>query len=101
MAYPPCTTTKTPAAPRPIWHWPEKSSGEKSSRPRNSLTELLRRWFGTATGALGWRPRDFWRATPAEFFAAVDGWNRSQRGGAGSDPATSDDLRALMEEFPD
>ena len=30
--------------------------------------------MGIAAAALGWRPREFWDATPPEFFAAVEQW---------------------------
>jgi len=26
--------------------------------------------------ALGWRPNEFWAATPHEFWTAVEGWER-------------------------
>ena len=33
-----------------------------------------------ALGALGWSPDTFWRSTPHELFAAVDGSNMAQGG---------------------
>lgn len=30
------------------------------------------------SGAMGWRPKDFWSATFAEFFYCFRGWQRSQ-----------------------
>jgi uncharacterized phage protein (TIGR02216 family) len=49
------------------------------------------------TGALlGWRPDEFWRATPAELAAVL------QAMGGGDDAAASGaDLQRLMEIFPD
>ncbi|GJD41611.1 hypothetical protein OICFNHDK_4094 [Methylobacterium bullatum] len=44
--------------------------------------------------ALRWSPRDFWAATPRELMAAAG------RGGR-RDAATADDLRRLMEAYPD
>ncbi|MEE4201059.1 phage tail assembly chaperone [Erythrobacter sp.] len=29
------------------------------------------RWFALAARLFGWRPRDFWQATPAELIAAL------------------------------
>lgn len=29
-----------------------------------------------AAAALHWRPSEFWSATPHEFWAAVEGWER-------------------------
>lgn len=43
----------------------------------------FRDWLQTATGYLGWRPREFWSATVVEYFAAIEGWNRAQRGQSG------------------
>ncbi len=53
-----------------------------------------------ATGRLGWSPEQFWEATPAELVLAAEGL----LGGLQDDdrrPLASDDLRALMERFPD
>jgi hypothetical protein len=42
---------------------------------------------------LGWRPDEFWRATPAEMAAALqDDLN---------EPVAGDELRRLREQFPD
>ncbi len=32
--------------------------------------------MGFAAVALGWRPRDFWRSTPSEFWAAAKAYER-------------------------
>jgi uncharacterized phage protein (TIGR02216 family) len=50
------------------------------------------------TGLMGWRPADFWDATPAEFLAAVSG--RFQDQGVVA-PLLSADLPALLERAPD
>ena len=54
------------------------------------------RLAGLAGALLGWRPDEFWRATPAEL-AAVMG----ARAGGEPAPASADDLERLMEMFPD
>jgi uncharacterized phage protein (TIGR02216 family) len=57
-----------------------------------------------ALGRLGWAPDVFWRATPHEFWAAIEGWvevNCIQR----PDTALSVDevatLEAMKKRFPD
>ena len=50
-----------------------------------------------ALGVLRWSPREFWRATPRELIAALQGL----RGRRASDPARRSDLARLMAAFPD
>jgi len=60
------------------------------------FSDDARRLAGLAGAVLGWRPDEFWRATPGELaaiFEAIAG-----RGGAG---ASSDDLERLRRIFPD
>jgi uncharacterized phage protein (TIGR02216 family) len=54
------------------------------------------RLAGLAGALLGWRPDEFWRATPAELAAILEAM-------AGSAPATASalDLARLKEMFPD
>ncbi|MBM6576342.1 phage tail assembly chaperone [Microvirga sp. SRT01] len=35
--------------------------------------------MGAAAAALGWRPREFWAATPPEFWDAMNGYERMHR----------------------
>lgn len=49
---------------------------------------------GAAGVLFGWRPDDFWAATPAELAALV----RAARGDAAVEPV---DLASLIERFPD
>ncbi len=35
--------------------------------------------MGLAAAALQWRPHEFWKATPAEFWAAIEGFERFNR----------------------
>ena len=49
-----------------------------------------------AGALLGWRPEEFWRATPAELAAVIGGMI-----GEGEPAASRGDLERLMERFPD
>jgi uncharacterized phage protein (TIGR02216 family) len=46
---------------------------------------------------LGWRPDEFWRATPAELAAVLE----ALTGGGGGEPASRADLERLERMFPD
>ena len=46
---------------------------------------------------LRWSPDEFWRATPRELFLAWEGLS----GGRPTEPARRQDLRRMMEAFPD
>ncbi len=59
------------------------------------FSDAAARLAGLAGALLGWRPDEFWRATPAEL-AAVLG---AMAGGAGA--AGAEDLARLTEMFPD
>ncbi|MGH6786790.1 MAG: phage tail assembly chaperone [Novosphingobium sp.] len=58
------------------------------------LGVVVPRWQALAARLLGWRPADFWNATPAELAASL----------APPDPAAAplgrDDLSRLMEREP-
>lgn len=60
------------------------------------FSEAAGRLVGLAGALLGWRPDEFWRATPAELAAVLEAL-------AGSDDASAgrSDLDRLMEMFPD
>lgn len=64
------------------------------------FADAARRLAGAAALALGWRPEEFWRATPAELAAVFDALRdaRSESGGA---PLTRGELAALMERDRD
>ena len=63
--------------------------------------QLLERKFGeraavlsgVAARVLGWRPEEYWRATPAELAAALQL--------DAVEPIAGDELRRLREQFPD
>ena len=52
------------------------------------------RLAGLAGVLLGWRPEEFWRATPAELAAVLEAMR-------GEDAAGPIDLEQLMRMFPD
>ena len=60
------------------------------------FSEAAARLAGVAGALLGWRPDEFWSATPAEL-AAVVGAMAGEAGEAMAPP----DLARLMEMFPD
>ena len=50
------------------------------------------RLYAVAAQTLGWRPADFWAATPAELAGAL-----LRPGDAGARPITRDELERMME----
>lgn len=58
--------------------------------------EAAARLAGLAGALLGWRPEEFWRATPAELAAVLAALAGPDRAGV-----ARDDLERLMERFPD
>jgi uncharacterized phage protein (TIGR02216 family) len=52
-----------------------------------------RRWFPLAARLLGWRPDDFWRATPAELTLAL----ADPDGAASTAPPTRETIARMME----
>jgi uncharacterized phage protein (TIGR02216 family) len=62
------------------------------------FSEAAGRLAGLAGALLGWRPDDFWRATPAELAGVLGALS----GGGAAEPAlTQDELARLKERFPD
>lgn len=61
-----------------------------------TFAEAARRLAGASALVLGWRPHEFWRATPAELWAIVPA-----DGPAGGMPLSREDLNALMERERD
>lgn len=55
-----------------------------------------RRLAGVAAIVLGWRPDEFWHATPAELAGILDAM-----AGEGAAPIAPDELQRLTEMFPD
>ncbi len=57
-----------------------------------------------AMGRLGWTPAVFWRATPREFWAALDGWldaHVPRRAGGALSDAELATLEDMKRRFPD
>ena len=61
------------------------------------FSEAAGRLAGLAGALLGWRPEEFWRATPAELAAVL----AALTGGGRNVPVTSEELARLKERFPD
>jgi hypothetical protein len=59
------------------------------------FADAARRAAHVAAAALGWRPLEFWAATPAELVTALG------LDAAPQPPADARKLAALMEAFPD
>lgn len=60
------------------------------------FAERAARLAGIAGALLGWRPDEFWTATPAELAAVFAAINPQ-----GDAPVLSDALAQLQEQFPD
>jgi uncharacterized phage protein (TIGR02216 family) len=60
------------------------------------FSEAAARLAGLAGALLGWRPDEFWRATPAELAAVLAALTAS-----GSAPLSRAELARLKERFPD
>jgi hypothetical protein len=60
------------------------------------FSDAAARLAGLAGALLGWRPDEFWKATPAELAAILDAMAPDARA-----PASADDLARLKEMFPD
>ena len=60
------------------------------------FSDSAERLAGVAGALLGWRPDEFWRATPAELGAVLEAMV-----GPGEAPASPADVARLMEQFPD
>ena len=61
------------------------------------FSEAAAQLAGMAGALLGWRPDEFWRATPAELAAVLV----ALTGGGSTAPVTRDELARLKEMFPD
>ena len=63
---------------------------------KERFSENAARLAGLAGTLLGWRPDEFWRATPAELGAVLGAMI-----GPGDAPVERSDLERLMQRFPD
>lgn len=57
------------------------------------------RWAGLAALNLGWRPAEFWSATPAELLSILGLW--LEQAGAAATTMDESGLARLKEIFPD
>lgn len=57
-----------------------------------------RRAAHLASAVLGWRPSDFWAATPAELITSL---GLDQADGSETGPASAQLLQQMMEQYPD
>jgi len=62
-----------------------------------TFADAARRLAGQAGALLGWRPEEFWRATPEELAAVIAAFT----GGNDGAGLGGGELAALMEQFPD
>lgn len=53
--------------------------------------------LGLMARVAGWRPDEFWAATPADVRAVLAGWVEADAGA----PFDRAELAAMMEQFPD
>ncbi len=60
------------------------------------FSDAAARLAGIAGALLGWRPDEFWKATPAELAAVLGALAGEEQA-----PASADDLQRLMRMFPD
>ena len=61
------------------------------------FSEAAGRLAGMAGALLGWRPEEFWKATPAELAVVL----AALAGDGGAAPVTRNELARLKEMFPD
>ena len=61
------------------------------------FSEAADQLAGLAGALLGWRPDEFWKATPAELAAVL----RALAGAGSAAPVTDEELARLKERFPD
>lgn len=82
-------------------------TGRRKKRPRRERERRAIDWRGFldfACGALGWRPAEFWAATPAELLAAAAGRRKALRPDRSTPPldaAERERLAAMRTRFPD
>jgi len=62
------------------------------------FSDGARRLAGLAGALLGWRPDEFWAATPAELAAVFEALTG---GGGGGEAVSRDELERLKRMFPD
>jgi hypothetical protein len=66
-----------------------------------TFAAVARRLAGLVPLVFGWRPHEFWEATPAELAALVDGLREVRGGRDPAEPLGRAKLAALMERDGD
>ena len=61
----------------------------------------IRRWMEVCLGMIGMTPKDFWDCSPAELYAAIDGFAALHTDPNSPAPLTKSELEDLMELYPD
>ena len=61
----------------------------------DSFGERAAQHFAAAALLLGWRPAEFWDATPAELASALNGLSSAAQ------PADRSEVERLCQQFPD
>lgn len=59
----------------------------------------MRDWYGFVVGVLGHAPSEFWRMSPQEAWAALDGFNAAH-GNKSATPSEIMEAVREMEKFP-
>jgi hypothetical protein len=59
----------------------------------STFTDAARRWCGLSARLLGWRPGEFWHATPAELVMAL----ADPAGSAQAAPPSRETIARMME----
>lgn len=62
---------------------------------------VARQLLGVMARLCGWRPDEFWRATPEDAAAVLAGWLEPPAGPAADGGCDAGQLAAMMERFPD
>ena len=52
-------------------------------------------------GMIGMQPTEFWNSSPIEIHAAIEGFIEFNTGGKNTAPMRQDELKSLMELYPD
>jgi Phage tail assembly chaperone protein, TAC len=74
-------------------NYPSTAFGSPPLQLQGRMGERAALLAGLAARLLGWRPDEFWRATPAELATALQDEM--------VEPVAGDELRRLREQFPD
>jgi hypothetical protein len=64
-----------------------------------TFADCAARLCGLVAFGFGWRPTEFWEATPAELVCLLTAWRDAD--GAASDGIDARTLQQLKERFPD